>query len=90
MDTRLTTLERKALNHAFKSARGNGHDFGFIEEIVKGMRPLKAQAVGALVVSLQKKGVIEVHDPITTDSGTWTQFTWEIPIPEVVKLTEAS
>jgi len=67
----LTNLERTVLENLFDSASGNGHDFGLIEEA-----GIDARQARAIVVSLQKKGIIEIHEPVTTDSGTWTQFTW--------------
>lgn len=67
----LTTLERSLLVALVKSSEGNGHDFGCIED-ARGVVG-KAQ-LGALVTSLQKKGVIRVYEPVRTDSGLWTQF----------------
>ena len=31
-----------------------------------------------MIASLVKKGVIAVHEPATTDSGSYTQFTWPV------------
>lgn len=73
MKTELTRLELIVLRHLFKSAEGNGHDFGFIED-ARGS--VDTNALGAIVSNLVKKELIEVHDPVTTDSGTFTQFTW--------------
>jgi hypothetical protein len=67
----LTTLERKVLKALVRSSDGNGHDFGCIED-VRGVVG-KAQ-LGALITSLQKKGVIRVYEPVRTESGLWTQF----------------
>jgi hypothetical protein len=69
----LTSYEKQVLKALYKSADGNGHDFGFIED-ARGIVP-KA-SLGGVVASLDKKGIIYVHEPVTTDSGTWTQFTW--------------
>ena len=69
--TRLTTLEREVLNNLFESSSGNGHDFGFIEE-----HGIDARQARAIVVSLQKKGIIDIDDPMTRDGVTLTQFTW--------------
>lgn len=85
---KLTALERRVLRVAFKSAYGNGHDFGFVEDVVAGMKPLKPQAVGAVLTSLSKKNVLQVHDPVTTNAGTrdqhtYTQFTWLINVDQV-------
>lgn len=82
----LTQSEKVALQAAFKSADGNGHDFGCVEDVTADLRPMKAQAVGALVSSLVKKGVLRVHDAVTTDSGTWTQFTWSKEVSEIEAL----
>lgn len=81
-----TATEQTALRTAFNSARRNGHDFGFVEDLVRDLRPLGPQAVGALVTSLQQKGILEVHKPVTTDSGTFTQFTWNLEVAEVEAL----
>jgi hypothetical protein len=69
--TRLTALEREVLENLFDSSSGNGHEFGFIEE-----HGIDARQARAIVVSLQKKRIIYIHEPITTDGGTSTQFTW--------------
>lgn len=81
---KLTGSELAILRIAFVSSDGNGHDFGFTEDIVKAMRgAMSAQAVGALVTSLQRKGIFEVYEPVTTDSGTWHQFVFKLPISEL-------
>ena len=67
----LTPLESQVLEELFCSASGNGHDFGFIEDA--GIDPKQARGV---VASLAKKGIIMIHEPITNESGTFTQFTW--------------
>jgi hypothetical protein len=79
-----TSSELIVLAALFESARGNGHDFGFIEDA----RPVvKSKAsLGGIVASLSKKNVITIHEPVTTDSGTWTQFTWDMEVSEVSKL----
>jgi hypothetical protein len=74
----LTENEVQALRAAYRSAYQNGHDFGFVEDIVRDLKPMKAQAVGALVTSLVQKKLIEVHPPVTTDSGTYHQFCWKV------------
>lgn len=74
--TTLTALETKVLTALYKSAEGNGHDFGFIEDARKAVG--QPRQLGGVVTSLQAKGVIEVHSPVTTDSGTYTQFTWDM------------
>ena len=72
-DRRFTALEAKALLALLNSAEGNGHDFGFIEDL-RGV--IEAPQIGGVVSSLVKKGVIVVHEAERTDSGLWTQFTW--------------
>jgi hypothetical protein len=52
----LTTLEIEALRSAFRSSEGNGHDFGFTDEIT--IPGQSKQAVGALISSLIKKELI--------------------------------
>lgn len=84
----LTKDEITALRAAFESARGNSHDFGFVEDIVRALRPLKAQAVGALVTSLSKKGVLTVHAPVRTESGLFTQFTWDLELASIGLLVQ--
>ncbi len=81
-----TSSELTVLKALFASADGNGHDFGYIEDA----RPVvKSKAsLGGIVASLSKKKVISIYEPITTDSGTYTQFTWEMDVSEVSKLIE--
>ena len=69
--TTLTALETQVLEELFCSASGNGHDFGYIEDA--GIDPKQARGV---VSSLAKKGIITIHEPVTNESGTFTQFTW--------------
>ncbi len=67
-----TPLEIKVLRALFASSRGNGHDFGFIED---GRKAVASPAqLGGVVASLVKKGAIEVYEAVTTDSGRFTQF----------------
>ena len=68
-----TELETIALKALWESAKGNGHDFGMIEDLRAVLSPSQ---IGGVVSSLVKKDIITVHDTITNDSGTWTQFTW--------------
>lgn len=82
-ENKLTPNELHALQHCYDSAHSNGHDFGMVEDVVKGMQrqyKLKPQATGALISSLVKKEIIEVHEPVTTSDGqreyVYTQFTW--------------
>lgn len=74
--TTLTALEIKVLVALYNSAAVNGHDFGFIED---GRSAVNApRQLSGIVTSLQSKGIIEVHAPVTTDAGTFTQFTWNL------------
>jgi len=58
------------------SSDGNGHDFGFVEDVVAAGAKLglSAQQVGGHITNFSKANKLEVCEPITTDSGTWTQF----------------
>ena len=76
----LTELETKALRIFFDSASGNGHDFGFIEDLIDARIMGRAQ-VGGVVASLVQKGVI-FHCGTETNTNGWgvgsyTQFTWD-------------
>jgi hypothetical protein len=77
----LTNFELSVLSALRKSAAGNGDDFGLIEDARIAVP--QANQLGGVISSLVKKGIIAVHEAVTTDSGTWTQFTWEIEIEEV-------
>lgn len=81
---KLTTLERAVLSALFESSKGNGHDFGFVEECRKAV-PTANQLAG-VIASLSKKGIITVYDAIKTDSGVWTQTTWDTSVEEVKAL----
>lgn len=63
----LTDLEVQVLEQLFMSAEGNGHDFGFIEDI-----ELDSKTARGVVSSLIKKDIIMVHDKY----NNYTQFTW--------------
>jgi len=69
---KLTALEKSVLTALVKSSAGNGHDFGLIEEARECVAT--PRQLGGVVASLVKKGIIKVWEPVTTDSGTWTQF----------------
>ncbi len=79
-----TSTEIAVLKALFQSAEDNGHDFGFIED-ARSVVKSKA-SLGGIVSSLVKKKIIIVHDAVTTDSGTWTQFTWVKDEVEVAKI----
>jgi hypothetical protein len=89
----LSDLERQALKAAFDSARGNGHDFGFIEDVVRSLQPISTKTANAVVGALIKKRLIEVHAPVVTNDGgranTLTQFTWTVDVAEVERLIVA-
>lgn len=88
---KLTLLEATVLRVLIKSAAGNGDDFGFIEDARDAVNP---KQLGGVVSSLVKKGVINVHEAVTTDSGRWTQFTWPVEEEQraayVAKVTAAA
>lgn len=84
---KLTEMERKVLEALYESSEDNGHDFGCIED-ARGV--VGVDQLGAIVSNLVKKGLIEIYDSVTTDSGTWTQFAWcekieGCPNPEPVR-----
>lgn len=70
--THLTPLEEQVLKNFYVSAEGNGHDFGYLED--HGIDPKQARGV---ISSLIKKNIITVWEPVRTESGLWTQFTWK-------------
>lgn len=87
--TKLTANELKTLKVLFNSAKGNGHDFGFTDD-AKGIFAAP-RTLSGVISSLVKKGIITVHESITTNEGTkdqatYTQFTWDIDVEEVSKL----
>lgn len=67
---RLTKQEKRALRAIHAAAALNGFDFALTADVA-----FPAKEFVALSISLQDKGFITVHDPVTTDSGTWTQIT---------------
>ncbi len=73
---RLTQLETKALEVLFDSASGNGHDFGFIDDLIES-RIMGRNQVAGVVASLAKKGIIFNWGEENANWGsTYTQFTW--------------
>lgn len=76
---RLTELETKAMRVLFDSADGNGHDFGFIDDLIDA-RIMGRDQVSGVVSSLAKKGVIFNWGTETNTNGwgvgSYTQFTW--------------
>jgi len=78
----LTQLERTALEVLFESASGNGHDFGFIDDLVDA-RVMGRNQVSGVVASLVKKGLIMHWGEENCNWGnSYTQFTWEIETAE--------
>jgi len=69
---KLTPLETKVMFALFASSRGNGHDFGLIEEARLAVALQTPGALGGVVSSLIQKDIITVHDKI----NGWTQFTF--------------
>lgn len=74
MASNYTVLEMAVLVKLIASARGNGHDFGFVED-ARGVCDSKKQ-LGGVVASLVKKGVIIVEHPVRVNGEEVTQFTW--------------
>lgn len=56
----LTENERAALLAAFNSSKGNGHDFGYSDDIF--VPGLSKKAVGGVIASLIKKGILSDVD----------------------------
>src|SRR5215831_13165773 len=69
----LTKYETEIVDTLFESSAANGHDFGFVEDL---RGPFNMRQARGAVSSLVKKNWITVHDAITNESGTWTQFTF--------------
>lgn len=77
----LTIMETKVLQSLIISSSGNGHDFGFIEDAqqVLGRKQNESKQIRftKAVASLEKKGLIEIHEQVDTGNGfKWTQFTF--------------
>jgi len=68
----LTNLEAKALAAAYCSSDGNGHDFGIVGDVVEALAKdgINAKAAGALMVSLQAKGLFRIHAAVIVNEGT--------------------
>jgi transcription initiation factor IIE alpha subunit len=80
----ITPMEKKVLVALFKSSKGNGHDFGLVQEC-RGAVEHPRQLAGVMS-SLAQKGIVIVHGDVTTDSGTWTQTTWAVDVEAVEAL----
>jgi hypothetical protein len=73
---RLTELETKAMHVLFDSAEGNGHDFGFIDDLIDA-KIMGRNQVSGVVSSLVQKGIIFNWGEENVNWGnSYTQFTW--------------
>jgi len=74
-------MEYKVLKAMFKSAAGNGHDFGVMEDIIAANVVEKNQ-LGAVVTNLIKKGIVTIWDPVCVNCEEMvTQFAWSAVDP---------
>lgn len=71
-----TDLENRVMEAALESSDGNGHDFGYTEDIIENLKDVSPQALGGVITSLEKKEFFEYidSDGVQTDSGFWHQF----------------
>ena len=83
---KVTALEKDALRVMLESSEGNGHDFGFVEDLTA--HTGNAFIAGALITNLMKKELIRVWEPVETDTGVWTQFTWRQPVEVIEELSK--
>ena len=74
---RFTANEIKVLKALHASFEGNGFDFGFVDEATD-VEGLSRKSAGAVLRELHKKVRIFTNEPVTTDSGTFTQITANI------------
>jgi hypothetical protein len=70
---KITKYESEVLDGLIESSKANGHDFGIIEDL---RGPFNMRQARGAISSLVKKNWITVHDAVTNESGTWTQFTF--------------
>lgn len=75
----LTDLEIKAIADLWQSSKGNGHDFGFTDDMIN----IPAKSRGGVAASLSNKGFISIADNEFnqfefTDSGKglFVDFRW--------------
>lgn len=79
---KLTHLEKQVLKELFKSAEGNGHDFGFTEDARNAVS--SPRQLSGVISSLTKKKILSVYEPATNDEGvTYCQFYWLMPVEQV-------
>jgi len=71
MAKQFTQLELQVIEDLYDSSDGNGHDFGFTDEV-----HLDHKIARGVLSSLVQKDVIEIHEAITNCAGTFHQFTW--------------
>lgn len=67
----LTELETKALVSAYESSDGNGHDFGYSDDIT--VAGLSKKQVGGLIASLIKK---EIMTDVDSDFNQFALVGW--------------
>lgn len=63
---KLSRHEQVVFAAAVESSDGNGHDFGFIEDLVGPWGTVEGLTLGqtqGCIVDLEKKGLIDVHEP---------------------------
>jgi len=81
----LTSGELNCLQACWWAAKdASGLDFGITEEVggvrrngfPKGFEYVSKKAAPGLLSALQKKGIISIAEPVTTDAGTFRQFTF--------------
>lgn len=71
---KLTDLEIRAIKLLWESSYANGHDFGVTDELPG----IALASRGGVVASLEKKGIIDVHEAIRVNrtAKTIAQFTF--------------
>jgi len=88
--TNLNVNERKTLRSCLASARGNGYDFGFTDEIQ--IEGLNQKQIGGYLSQLIKKGFIWVHEEhmglCQIDFADWQDLVYDAPEEIDVILSE--
>lgn len=78
----LTQLELAALRSAFASSKGNGHDFGWVDDVK--VAGLNRKQIGGVLSSLTQKGIITIDEVETgilgesTDQQLYLGWTWAL------------
>ena len=80
----ITELEKKVLAALFDSSKGNGHDFGLVQDCRGAVR--KPRQLAGIMSSLSQKGLVVIHGDVVTHSGRWTQTTWAVAIEDIAAL----